>query len=83
MLVFQIVEKIIFLNKKVDSNLLKTIQKLNLISNGKTIEYPVEAIEFLKIISKKINKFNGGLLAFDYGYNNENKQKYPAISSKT
>ena len=67
-------KKIIFLHKKVDNNLLKNIQKLNLISNGKTIEYPVKAIEFLKLISKKINKFNGGLLVFDYGYNNKNTQ---------
>ena len=27
------------------------------------------AIKFLGAISKKINKFDGGLLAFDYGYN--------------
>ena len=32
------------------------------------IEYPIESIKYLEKISKKINKFNGGLLAFDYGY---------------
>ena len=33
-----------------------------------TIEYPVEAIKFLEAIAKKINKFDGALLTFDYGY---------------
>ena len=44
------------------------MQKLNLISTNNTIEYPVEALKFLNIIAKKINKFDGGLLTFDYGY---------------
>ena len=61
-------KKIKFLHKKASNNLIKSIQNLNLASGGKTIEYPIEAIKFLEIISKKINKFNGGLLAFDYGY---------------
>ena len=61
-------KEIKFLYKKANNNLIKSIQNLNLISKGKIIEYPLEAIKFLKIISKKINKFNGGLLALDYGY---------------
>jgi len=61
-------KKIKFLHKKANVNLVKNIQNLNLISEGSTIEYPVEAIKFLEDISKKINKFDGGLLAFDYGY---------------
>jgi len=61
-------KKIKFLHKKANNNLVKNIRNLNLISEGNTIEYPVEAIKFLKNISKKINKFDGGLLAFDYGY---------------
>ena len=28
----------------------------------------MEAIKFLEVVSKKINKFDGGLLTFDYGY---------------
>ena len=60
--------KIKFLHKKANDSLVKNIQNLNLISKGNTIEYPVEAIKFLKGISKKINKFDGGLLIFDYGY---------------
>ena len=61
-------KKIKFLNKKANRNLIKHIQDLNLISVGNTIEYPIGALKFLKDISKKINKFKGGLLAFDYGY---------------
>ncbi len=62
-------KKLIFLNKKANKTLIKRIKDLNLISSGSTIEYPIEALKFLDTISKKINKFNGGLLTFDYGYN--------------
>ena len=61
-------KKIKFLHKKANDNLIKNIQNLNLVSTGNTIEYPMEAIKFLETIAKKINKFDGGLLAFDYGY---------------
>jgi len=61
-------KKIRFLHKKANNSLIKCIQELNLISIGNTIEYPIEAIKFLGTISKKINKFDGGLLTFDYGY---------------
>ena len=61
-------KKIKFLNRKANNNLIKRIRDLNLISIGNTIEYPIEALKFLKDIAKKINKFEGGLLTFDYGY---------------
>ena len=61
-------KKIKFLHKKANDNLIKRIRDLNLISIGSTIEYPIEALKFLKAIAKKINKFEGGLLTFDYGY---------------
>jgi len=57
-----------FLYKKANNNLIKCIKDLNLISVGDTIEYPLEALKFLKQISKKINEFDGGLLTIDYGY---------------
>jgi len=57
-----------FLHKKANNNLIKCIKDLNLISVGDTIEYPLEALKFLKQISKKINEFDGGLLTIDYGY---------------
>ena len=61
-------KKIRFLNKKANSSLIKRIQNLNLISTDNIIEYPIKAIKFLDTIAKKINKFDGGLLTFDYGY---------------
>ena len=61
-------KKIKFLHKKASSNLIKSIQYLNLISSSNIIEYPLNALEYLEIIAKKINKFDGGLLTFDYGY---------------
>jgi len=61
-------KKIKFLYKKASTNLIKHIQDLNLISFGNIIEYPVDALEYLEIIAKKINKFDGGILSFDYGY---------------
>ncbi len=61
-------KKVKFLYKKADKDLVNSIKKLKLISSGKTIEYPVDAIKFLKKIAIKINKFDGGLLAIDYGY---------------
>jgi len=67
-------KKIKFLHKKANNNLIKRIQKLNLISAGNTIEYPIEAIKFLEAIAEKINEFNGGILAFDYGYKGRKNQ---------
>jgi len=66
--------KIKFLYKKAKKNLVKKIQDLDMVSNGKVIEYPVEAINYLKEISKKIEKCDGGLLTFDYGYISEKNQ---------
>ena len=67
-------KKIKFLHKKANNSLIRRIQKLNLISMGNTIEYPLEAIKFLDVIAKKINKFDGGLLTFDYGYTTKKNQ---------
>jgi len=67
-------KKIKFLYKKANNSLIKRIQNLNLISIGNTIEYPIEALKFLEAIAKKINKFDGGLLTFDYGYTTKKNQ---------
>ena len=84
-------KKIRFLHKKANNSLIKRIQKLNLIADGDTIEYPLEAIKFLNSVAKKIEKFDGGMLTFDYGYTknkNQNtlqsiqKHKYTNIFSK-
>ncbi len=67
-------KKIMFLYKKANSNLIKRIQNLNLISVGGVIEYPVAALYFLKAIAKKIDKLGGALLTFDYGYISKKNQ---------
>jgi len=61
-------KKIKILHKKANNNLIREIQNLKLVSHGNTIEYPIEALKFLKILANKINKFGGGLLTFDYGH---------------
>jgi len=66
--------KVKFLHKKANNSLMKRIQNLNLISVGNTIEYPLVALKFLEDIAKKINKFDGGLLTFDYGYTAKKNQ---------
>jgi len=63
-----------FIYKKANNSLLKNIKELNLTADSNIIEYPIEAIKFLETIAKKIKKFNGGLLTFDYGYKNIVKQ---------
>ena len=60
-------KKVIYVNKKVNGKLIKRIKNLNLMTANSTIEYPVEALKFIKAIAKKINKFDGGLLILDYG----------------
>jgi len=67
-------KKIKFINKKADNKLIKSIIKLNLVSNGNIIEYPKNAIKYLKIIAKKIIKYDGGILIFDYGYTKQKNQ---------
>ena len=50
---------------------IKNIEKkigIKLSNNQKFIEFSPLSYEFLKIISKKINNLNGGLLIIDYGY---------------
>ena len=61
-------KKIKFLFKKPKKKLIKNMKKFKLNNNENVIEYPIVAINYLNIISKKINKHNGALLTFDYGY---------------
>ena len=71
-----------FVYKKAKKKLIKKIHKLNLISSTRVIEYPIDAIKYLNKIIKKINQFNGGILAFDYGYAyKENQNTLRSISA--
>ena len=53
-----------------DSDIKKVEKKIGfkISKNQKIIEYSPLGLEYLKIISKKINKTKGGLLIIDYGY---------------
>tara|TARA_Y100000590_G_scaffold445114_1_gene576764 strand:+ start:1978 stop:3039 length:1062 start_codon:yes stop_codon:yes gene_type:complete len=61
-------KKIKFLLKKANKKLIKNIKKMNFGREGNTIEYPKIGIEYLKLISQKINRYGGSILVFDYGY---------------
>ena len=76
--------KIKFIYKKAKNNLIKNINKFNLISPSHIIEYPINAIQYLKKISKKINNHNGALLSFDYGYTDKrNKNTLQSVMNHT
>jgi len=73
-------KKIEFLNSSVDTKLLKYMLDLKLFTENDFVEYPIEAIQYLKVIAKKIDKFDGGLLIFDYGYlNGKNKKTLQSV----
>ena len=61
-------QKLFFSLKKAKKSLISDIKKLNLILDSNIIEYPINSIKYLKLIAKKIKRYNGGLLTFDYGY---------------
>jgi len=61
-------KKVDFFYKKADRKLIKIVKKLNLVYGNNIMEYPVSGIDYLNIISKKIKKFDGSILLFDYGY---------------
>jgi NADH dehydrogenase [ubiquinone] 1 alpha subcomplex assembly factor 7 len=65
-------ERIKYVYKKANKNLVKNIKNLNLIKSGNAIEYPKKSIDYLNTMAKKINRYNGGLLTFDYGYTKKN-----------
>ena len=84
-------KKFKFLYKPARKYLVKNIKKHNLISHGKIIEYPTDAIKYIELIAEKINNFKGGVLTFDYGYTHQKnyntlhaikKHKYINILSK-
>jgi NADH dehydrogenase [ubiquinone] 1 alpha subcomplex assembly factor 7 len=74
--------KVKFLYKKAGKKLIKKVKDLNLLSSNGTIEYPLNTIKYLSIIAKKIKKYNGGFLTFDYGYiKNQNRDTIQAVKN--
>ncbi len=55
-------------DKITNLNILEKKIGINLRKNQNFIEFSPFAYKYLKIISKKINRFDGGLLIIDYGY---------------
>ena len=61
-------KKLIFYDKKANLNSLNYLVRLSLTKKQKIIEFPIEAIKYLKSVSRIINKQDGGMICFDYGY---------------
>ena len=57
-----------FIFKKISKKTLKKFKKLGLLRKKGIIEYPKKGLQLLDLITKKINKLNGGILLIDYGY---------------
>ena len=74
-------EKLKFLYKKKNKRFIKYPGILKTNVKNKLIEYPEAAIEYLLSITKKLKKFNGSILVFDYGYiKSDGKNTLKAIS---
>jgi len=63
-----------FVLKKANKKLVEQMFNLSDFSSGSIIEFPIGAIKYLNKIMKKINQFDGGILAFDYGYMKKSNQ---------
>ena len=82
MLILKKTKKVFFLKKKI--NIKKIEKKINfgISKNQNFIEYSEEGLKYLKNISKKIKKNNGGMLLIDYGYTDgKMKNTLQAISN--
>jgi NADH dehydrogenase [ubiquinone] 1 alpha subcomplex assembly factor 7 len=74
-------KKLKYLLKRAKKNLIKKILDLGLVSTGSVIEYPNVGIQYLEIVAKKIKKYDGGILTFDYGYTKpKNKSTLQSVS---
>ena len=60
--------KIKFLDIETKLPDFKKICKIDIAKNQKFIEFSLPIVNYIKTVSKIINKNNGGLICFDYGY---------------
>ena len=75
-------KKLKFLYKKIDKKFFKNNDFLSMSAVKNITEYPIDAIQYLFQMSKKIKKFGGALLIFDYGYiSNKNKDTLQSIKN--
>jgi len=71
-----------FLYKKMDKKFFKNDEILKISTYKNIIEYPIDAIQYLLLISKRIKIFDGALLIFDYGYiSNKNKNTLQSVKN--
>jgi len=69
-----------FTYKKINKKLLKYLYMTKFFASKNIIEYPIDAINYLTYISQKINKYDGAILMFDYGYiENQNKNTLQSV----
>ena len=68
-----------FYYKKILLPNFKKICKFDVSENQNFIEFSMDIVNYIKKISKKINKHNGGLLCFDYGF--KNKKMFDSLQS--
>ncbi len=69
-----------FTYKKTDKKKFEYLNIMKPTSTNNIIEYPIDSINYLKYISQKINKYDGSILMFDYGYTkNKNKNTLQSV----
>ena len=57
-----------FINKFTDMNLIEKRIGFKISQKQKIVEYSPLSLKFLKLISRKLKRSNGGILIIDYGY---------------
>ncbi len=62
--------KLTFCDKKTSFKNFNNFVRLGFPKNQKIIEFPIDGIKYLKLVSKIINKHDGGMICFDYGNTN-------------
>ncbi len=66
--IFKTLEKSEFIDLKTDIKKLDKHVDFKISYKQEFIEYSPLTVKYLKVISKKINSYNGGILIIDYGY---------------
>ena len=61
--------KLQFIDIKIKKSKIENMLGQKISKNNKFIEFSPSALKILNIISKKVKKYNGGILIIDYGYN--------------
>ena len=71
--------KLQFIDIKIKKSKIENILGQKISKDNKFIEYSPSAFKILNIISKKVKKYNGGILIIDYGY--DKKRMFNTLQS--